>query len=136
MTRIIKFRAWDKDEGGWLNSSCYYCGSENYNNDDGWELMQFTGLKDRNGVEIYEGDIVKIYEHRFSPMDFIVDFSGANHCWWLSSCFKESQFGTSKESFSFSQLNGFYEDCEVIGNIYENPELLKEKKDDEQTEED
>jgi len=73
-------------------------------------VMQFTGLKDKNGIEIYEGDIISVTEY-FSPKLFTIKF----------------------EDGAFIPLNDIYHGCcngfseetlEVKGNIYENPELL------------
>lgn len=84
-------------------------------------LMQYTGLKDRQGVEIYEGDIVKRYEAigqvMFTTGGFDVDGLSAN-----------------TPGFGFFAHPNFPEclwdsDClEVIGNIYENPDLLNNDK--------
>lgn len=81
-------------------------------------LMQSTGLKDKNGVEIYEGDIVR-YECCFESYVEEVIYDD-KHC----------NFGTidkDEKTFSFDALiSDFDVDCfEVIGNKYENPELLK-----------
>ena len=77
-------------------------------------LMQYTGLKDKNGREIYVGDIVLIYERR-EVIEWDKYQCGFNpFCWQIPSaadCYSE---------WTFSD-NG-----EVIGNIWENPELLKE----------
>ena len=74
-----------------------------------FELMQYTGLKDRNGVEIFEGDIL---ECKFSSERFVVEFD-----------VKTAQF-TTKSNWLWSILDR----CEVIGNIHDNPELMGEKK--------
>ena len=75
-------------------------------------LMQYTGLLDRNGKEIYEGDIVEC------DYDDIHDPTGINY-----------SHPNKKENIviEFKNMNDFPEiprDCEVIGNIYENPNLL------------
>ena len=73
--------------------------------------MEFTGLLDKNGKEIYEGDVMKIYGSTFE----IVWFKGAYH-------FKHSD---NKSAFPNDYLlKDLGHKCEVIGNIYENPELL------------
>jgi hypothetical protein len=79
-------------------------------------LMQYTGLKDRNGKEIYEGDIVKW------------DSVGLGVIGWLSCGFSHDQ-RNKRSPIGVNHLHPNYtEEYEVIGNIYENPELLKEGK--------
>lgn len=83
-------------------------------------LMQFTGLKDKNGKEIYEGDIVKFPE--FNGDIYITPVVWDKSC----ACFGLSFSG--KYPISFDYLEEFYtelKDIEVVGNIYENPELLE-----------
>ena len=67
-------------------------------------IMQYTGLKDMNGKEIYEGDIV--FEDDGTPDEVI----------YLDSCYKLKYFGDLLEDCN--------EYIEVIGNIHENPDLL------------
>jgi hypothetical protein len=91
---------------------------------DDVEIMQFTGLKDRNGKEIYEGDIV------FAPLNkkkyvigigFYGDDEGSAGEFSHYGVFGKTMGGYSEEMGSA----GLY--VEVIGNIYENPELLEAK---------
>ena len=128
-----KFRAWDKLRKimlpvGDLDTSYKLVYLEEDNgyrcemDFDEIELMQFTGLKDKNGNEIFDGDIVKFPE-----------FNGDTHVTpvvWDKSC---ACFGVSfsgKYPISFDYLEEFYtelKDIEVVGNIWEDGELLEEK---------
>lgn len=74
----------------------------------------FTTLHDKNGKEIYEGDIVRLEKGIVTEMAEIVFQEGCfvlecKHWYWSGECLREH-----------------YDECEVIGNIYENPELLEE----------
>lgn len=91
------------------------------------ELMQYTGLKDKNGKEIYEGDIVK-FKHR----DITIMASVKYGEWQESKCdeYDCSHYGyyINYKWDNYCENTGFdlYEKIvEVVGNIYENPELLK-----------
>lgn len=116
--RIIKFRGWSKskkimieDLNGW---------SKGYENE--YELMQFTGLLDKQGKEIYEGDIIKIRDtictirYEESTASYHLIFRGGTS-------YQYEKYRFDKESTSLNVL-GFFE---VIGNIYENPELFNER---------
>ena len=76
------------------------------------DLMQFTGLKDRNGAEIYEGDIIKHPSQQFltNPPKIIRGIVEYKNNSFITNC-----IGWQTD---FNKL-------EVIGNIYENPELLE-----------
>ena len=106
--REIKFRAWnsivmvyqDFPKGGLTAGEIL----KRFDN-----VMQFTGLKDKNGKEIYEGDIVgsKLYDG--TKKNYVVEF-------------KDGSFVVG-----LTELGKWIEDVIVIGNIYENPELLAPK---------
>jgi len=83
-------------------------------------LMQYTGLKDKNGKEIYEGDIV--YKEILARDDPACGFYGDK----LSIVYEDGGFLAKEDEHAViaHYLHIVAEDCEVIGNIYENPELL------------
>lgn len=107
--RQIKFRAWDKANNMMIDMHAmeYFARTET-RNQTRFELMQYTGLKDKNGKEIYEGDIVKIPDGRLHTIVW-------EH-WGF--CIKDPQSGI---------YNALSEYLEIIGNIYENQELLPVK---------
>ena len=122
--RTIKFRAWDKQRklmiktpkivfgattkphvellrnGFWIDHNVY---------GDECVLMQYTGLKDKNGKEIYEGDIVK----------FIF---GIQKIYWGVGCWKTTG---GEHGHLLNEL--ISRQCEILGHIYENPELYAQK---------
>ena len=118
--REIKFRAWDTKSQRMFNDVSIgtvhiFDDSYSFKNSaesKDCEFMQFTGLKDKNGKEIYEGDIVEYEEPRFESgmMKSEVIFS--------LGCFEVG--GNSFSEFRHPDI-----DLEVIGNTYENPDLLK-----------
>lgn len=79
---------------------------------------QFTGLHDKNGKEIYEGDIVQFNQKFLIENTLRVGYEDS-HRGGFSLCTKEGYYGM----FGDAWLEPFY--CEVIGNIHDNPELLK-----------
>jgi uncharacterized phage protein (TIGR01671 family) len=132
----IKFRAWHHEEkkmiivtkldfmvnaSGSKNEECegYWGGNNRMKFDiNDVTLLQYTGLKDKNGKEIYEGDVIKIEVKKRNKGDFpnlknyLVVFED------FSFSYKDS------EGYYATPLNIFIKGVEVIGNTYENPELL------------
>lgn len=96
-----------------------------------WELMQYTGLKDKNGTEIYEGDIVKC--RQLQDLGFvtgIVHYSSGLRDYGDGELIYDPRYYLDTLMF-LTNFGGehccFHKDPEVIGNIYENPELLKKE---------
>ncbi|MCT7643880.1 YopX family protein [Aliarcobacter butzleri] len=90
-----------------------------YFSDDGYVLNQYTGLKDKNGVEIYEGDVLEAFdilgEREIYPVIFI---DGA----FMGKRLDDEEF----PYFYLFANKSLSETYRVIGNIYENPELLEQ----------
>ena len=92
--------------------------------DDGIELMQFTGLKDRNGREIYEGDILVTWNDSPEFDSWDKDMYGPTSVFWseLEDQWDGTHWRWQKDTESVFGIQFL----EVIGNIYENPGLLKD----------
>jgi len=123
--REIKFRAWDKRKKrillyevcDWLEIAMdgkifdmrFHGGGEEVT--DYYILMQYTGLKDKNGKEIYEGDIIEFQEMKYEVYYSNTSFKVRPYPYPLHELHRQDGI--------------IYYGCEVIGNIYENPELIE-----------
>ena len=119
--REIKFRAWRKTLGMMMRWDDLKNWLVPLGDDIDHILMQYTGLKDKQGKEIYEGDVIRVRRPMIKGQR-IVEFN-------LGSFVMQRKVSTSHEPFD-SNTEGpcaQYNDIEVIGNIYENPELIKER---------
>lgn len=128
---IPKFRAWDRYEEAMTNQDGIYFGAMDHDEtleslilclEERYELMQFTGLRGKNGIEIFEGDIVQwgdTPDWEEEPIRVAVVKINP-----------DIQFDSNVGIFEYGRF--IYRDTErfltVLGNVYENPELLKEVK--------
>lgn len=142
--REIKFRAWNKEK----NIMCYEDEDESASNVGDWyvseieiinltfaseankkkyDFMQYTGVKDKNGVDIFEGDILRIDNDVIRSFDLtfygIVTFEDGAFC-------VEEKLTIERDSNLLKNFQAIVDykgimRAEVIGNIYENPELLE-----------
>jgi len=146
--REIKFRAWDIGLKRWLFEDINLYSSERDEGeivitvggiaDSGIVFQQFTGLKDKNGKEIYEGDILE-EKHRCTWEHYIVCFGEHEESegnknrsvgFYLKAFRKDNKkyqiIILDPKYLEYSKIHS--EGYKVIGNIHENPELLKENK--------
>lgn len=154
MTREIKFRAWniekeimcyDDEDGsedfldgiessdiGFINSRLAVPSrDEPYAFRNNYEVMQFTGLLDKNGVEIYEGDIVtggwkgEKFQIKFSD-GVDIGSNGGEYTNWITGFVPTHADGSVDDcgncEFMYTQM--IYGGAEIIGNIHQHPHLL------------
>ena len=126
------FKAKRTDNGEWVTGYLYRLSENNppfimlrkygesYEVDE-HTICQCTGLKDKNGNLIWENDIVEIGEHEDTVNGlYKVIYCENAHCYAL-----KRSVDFHYNFFTFSDLNGFETSSKVIGNIFDNPELLE-----------
>lgn len=110
--RPLKFKAWDKELKKWSQTPMTYA-IEDLNFYTDYEWCQYTGLKDKHGTEIYEGDLVR-YDAGIECGTFRVEFdAGGFEALWLEHNFETPTHSTTLKYLQCSQ------ELEVIGNCFE-----------------
>ena len=133
----LKFRAWDKTKEIFTNyqivdDMLYFMDKFTGvwirdDNQDRFAIMQSTGLKDKNGKEIFEGDIVNCgYLFNGSPFDELDEYEEEKGVVKFLNCGFNIKF--KNDTYLFIDIMGSCEDIEVVGNIYDNRRIKKEKR--------
>jgi uncharacterized phage protein (TIGR01671 family) len=125
--REIKFRAWVGEAMSFpLTIGDIIGGHLDWDDEKPPTLMQFTGLHDKNGKEIYEGDVLRVMRAKYGP-----GRRGPGTLRGYDEMMLECFFDAGRAGFMFrnnkmdwSAAFGLEDSYEIIGNIYENPELI------------
>ena len=134
--REIKFRAWHE-----LNKEMVYfknnklakdqfqalCLGRLLNGDFGDVLMQYTGLKDKNGVEIFEGDVLRILSFvdvngKSNYLHHVIEWSDKFNGWFARNLKESGKGDGSLQLWVYAKEKKF----EVVGSVHQSPELLEE----------
>lgn len=122
--RDIKFKVWDTKAKCFIargtmmdlyssaRANCFIFDNDSYDLDDGLLFLQYSGCKDKNGRYIFEGDIIKWVDHDYEERQDVIKWEAGGLC-------------LCNNSFTIGHYLDKEKELEVIGNIYENPELVK-----------
>ena len=125
--REIEFRAWDKDQNQYIagfdvrvdgNGNVYRrtWGESQWDRTQGLEIEQYTGLKDKNGKEIHEGDILNCWDWGREPNKLLT----VSTVYWAEASWCLDPDPTDGDRYDL------FRNIEIIGNVHQNPELLKQ----------
>lgn len=125
MSRELKFRCWNNCSREYIPENELMDNFAEYLREEHLYIEQYTGLKDKNGKEIYEGDIVAV---RDEDIPFALVNAMTTNKWVVRFGMHRAAFtlvkSTKKRNFIRTFQHIKPKDIEIIGNIHENPELL------------
>ena len=110
----LKFRVWDNVDYMSSDFTFQHIIDSTIQFTPECKIMQFTGLKDKNGIDIYEGDIVRPFGDQGSLAQII----------FFAPSFK---LATKLNNGSYNLWNYYKDEIEIVGNIYQNPELINKQ---------
>jgi len=140
--RPIKFRVWNKRTNKWIHSPDNevnlfgetillgeFMRGVNLDELNDCMALQYTGLKDKNNKEIYEGDIIKFMGRWDEQGNVLPPDYKSYEIFWLMGGLCASMINRPRPYMSFFEHNEIlgigHTDSEIIGNIFDNPELMK-----------
>ncbi len=135
--RPFKFRIWDKTDSAWVSGPCEYLQLEKTfdllgaTNRDNWIIQQYIGMQDNTGRDLYEGDIIEFDDTLIGGEKGIGEIMYDSDMMYFGPAFSmwviDSVPDPEKPNRSTRGASPFPYGGKIIGNIFENPEILSSR---------